>query len=182
MPDPVLRKVDFVRRYAAGEFGNASPTWDDLAQYQASGYTDLVHVRNRVAAGRTWYNVSVADVPAVWAEAKAIYRPSMLYISAMAPTDKTLFQGEVQRGSWGYELLFSTVAKPMRDALREQSRCVTGVVASVLLKHFLCPRSLEWLGYLLDAYPGHVVEFSTYSVEWGTVAGFNTVFWEVRRY
>ena len=108
--------------------------------------------------------------------------PSLLYISAMAPTEKQVLQGEVPRGLWGLDLLYTTVARPMREALQVASRSVGGIIAVSLLQQYLCPNSYDWLMHLLDSYPGHVVEFSTYSVEWGTVPGYNTVFWEVRRY
>lgn len=185
MHPPVLTKQDFVRRYAAGEFGNASPTWSSLDEWAASrGWTfgRLFHIRNRIAAAKTWYDVSADELKLRWFEALLEYKPDHLYISAMAPTEKTLLQGEVQRGFNGLDLLFTTIAKPMRDALRDWSRSISGVASCLLLDHFLCPKSLEWLIYLLDEYSDHVVEFSTYSVEWGTVQGFNTVFWEVRKY
>ena len=186
---PVLTKVDFVERYAAGEFGNASPTWNSLEEWKADhpnpqGLVDsLYHIRNRVAGASTWYNVTDISVPCYWRQAiERGYHPSQLYISQMAPTKLTLFQGEVQRGIWGCDLLYTTVQKPMRDALREQSTSINGVLALFLLRRFLCSNSYEWLQHLLDTYEDHVVEFSTYSVEWGTVPGYNTVFWEVRRY
>ena len=173
-----------MRRYAAGEFGNASPTWDGIDGFGLSKYRGLVHIRNRVAGGPTWYDIPWFAAWAYWYQlvVEQGVHPSSLYISAMAPTEQTLFQGEVQRGLWGLDLLYTTVAKPMRDALACYSRQARGIIAVCLLRHFLCPRSYDWLMYLLDAYPDHVVEFSTYSVEWGTVPGYNSVFWEVRLY
>jgi len=179
---PVLTKADFVERYIRGEFGNHSPTWGTRQEYLADGYKGLVHIRNRVAGARTWYNVPPEGFERAWAEALRYYRADQLYISAMAPTDKTVFQGEVQRGLWGLDLYYSCVARPMREALRLQGRTVRGVFALCLLQRFLCPNSYEWLQVLLDRYPDHVVEFSTYSVNWGTLPGYNTVFWEVRLY
>ena len=80
------------------------------------------------------------------------------------------------------ELFYSRVAKPMREALKEKSFNVTGLEAEILLRYYLCSRSLEWLKILLERYPEHVVEFSSYGVNWGTLRGYNTVFWEVRLY
>lgn len=180
---PVLNKQDFVRRYAAGEFGNASPTWNGLDEFLADGYTGLVHVRNRVAGAPTWYNIPARDVAATWRKAlETGYGSEQLYISAMAPTTYTLFQGEVLQSAHSLDLLYTTVAKPMRDALRQWSRHVSGIVAILLLRYYLCPNSYDWLNYLLTAYPAHAVEFSTYAIKWGTIPGFNTVFWEVRLY
>lgn len=185
LPRPVLTKHDFVRRYAKGEFGNASPTWDDIQDLGDSEYDGLVHIRNRVAGGPTWYNIpSFPDAGEKWfdlTEDQGV-DPASLYISAMAPTEKTLFQGEVIQGLKGLDLTYTTVAKPMRDALREQTNNAQGIRALTLLRHFLCSRSWDWMVYLLDAYLDHAIEFSTYSVNWGTLPGYNTVFWEVRLY
>ena len=186
MPKPVLTKRDFVRRYAAGEFGNASPTWDSVVEWCSDEpwerFGSLYHIRNRIAGAATWYNVDYRRLEWVWQEALAKFLSGQLYISAMAPTEKTVLQGEVQRGLWGLDLYYTTVAKPMREALRVASYSVRGIIAVSLLRQHLCPNSYDWLMHLLDSYPGHVVEFSTYSVEWGTVPGYNTVFWEVRKY
>jgi len=181
---PVRTKSDFVKRYRAGEFGNCSPTWDSLEDYLHSGYEGPLHIRNRVAGGPTWYDIRCDAVEVWWwgiifsGEA----RETDLYISAMAPTDLTLFQGEVQRGMRGLDLHYTTVAKPMRTALVEESHQVSGAVATALLHHYLDSRSQDWLEYLLETYIDHVIELSTYDVPWGTVPGYNTCFWEVRLY
>lgn len=187
-PPPVLSKADFVRRYALGEFGNCSPTWqrvDDLLSL-AKGHPwpervpGLYHLRNRVPGGPTHYNLHWSACVAKW-----IDQPDRAawYASAMAPTDKTTLQGEVYRGETGLTLYYSTVAKPMRDALAQRAGQVSGIMASFLLRRHLCPNSYDWMTELLDRYDGHVVEFSAYSVPWGTLyPKFNTCFWEVRQY
>ena len=189
MVKPVLTKRNFVKRYAKGEFGNHSPTWKALDRWlldqriPGTNPRALFHIRNRVAGGPTWYNLLAREVVTTWGKITANgVDPSTLYISAMAPSEKTIFQGEVSRGVWSYELTYTTVAKPMREALKEQTHVARGIIAITLLRKFLCERSYDWLMYLLDNYEGHVVEFSTYSVEWGTLPGYNTVFWEVRKY
>jgi len=184
MPRPVLTKSDFVCRYALGEFGNASPTWNTFEEWTGRkvGSGTLYHIRNRVKGGATWYNVRSCDLKNVWEFASKKCGQCNLYISAMAPTKKTILQGEVQEGVWGLELTYTRVKKPMRDALREQSISTRGLEASLLLGVAMNDLSGDWLMYLLEMYPEHVVEFSVYSVCWGTVPGHNTVFWEVRKY
>lgn len=187
-PKPVLTKRDFVRRYSEGQFGNASPTWDNYAEWFGSNAfaptnpKQLYHIRNRIKGGPTRYDVPFYSMWGTWIKACEEQHEKDLYISAMAPTEKTLIQGEVMRAPWGLYLYYSTIKKPMRDALQEQSHSVSGIIASLLLRDYLCPKSYEWLEHLLDVYPNHVVEFSIYSTEWGTIPGFNTVFWEVRKY
>lgn len=182
---PVRTKANFVQRYAAGEFGNAAPTWLDVNDYLASGYDEPVHLRNRAAGGPTYYNL---PGPVALLSALADRDPAGYYVSAMAPTEQTILQGEVQlavpgSGRVGLELYYTTVKKPMRTALTERAATAHGIIADSLIVAHLCPNSQEWLSELIARYPGHVVEFSTYSVRWGTLfPKFNTVFWEVRLY
>lgn len=179
----ITTKRKFVELYSKGVFGNHSPTWDTIDQFEDSGYKGLIHIRNRIAGGATWYNVEADNVYIEYRKAlkQGLY-PQQLYFSAMAPTEKTLFQGEVQRSNRHLDLFYTTVAKPMRDALKERSRQVYGVEADLLLQYYMNQRSYEWLQHLLDTYVDHVVEFSVYGVCWGTVPGFNTIYWEVRKY
>ncbi len=100
----------------------------------------------------------------------------------MAPTPLTTFQGEVQQSQRHLDLLFTCVAKPMRQALEEFQRNVVGYEAEAYLRKYMNPISYEWLNILLDRYKGHVIEFSCYAQNWGTIPGFNTVWWEVRNY
>lgn len=183
---PVLSKKDFVLRYQKGEFGNCSPTWDNPSQVRADGYPGLLHIRNRVAGGPTWYNVWSDQLDDMWRLSLAtegVLGESQLYISAMAPTEKTILQGEVMRSEGGLYLYYSTVVAPMRDALRTEAKEARMVTALGLLSSALCPNSYDWLMILLDRYPDHVVEFSAYSTKWGTLfPKFNTCFWEVRLY
>lgn len=166
-------------------FGNAAPTWDTLEEFLQSKHTgcELVHIRNRVAGAQTWYNIPANEVTAtverLWL---AGWKINQFYYSLMAPTSKTLFQGEVQRSHNYLDLYYSTVPKPMRDSLVEGGQQCSGVRARLLLEYYLDPVSHDWLQVLLDQYPGHVVEFSTYSVCWGTIPNRNTVIWEVRNY
>ena len=185
----VLTKHDFVRRYKMGEFGNASPTWDSIRGFSLDAnvwngnWGLFFHIRNRVASGPTWYNVWRPSVCKVWEKVcLAGVDPSQLYISAMAPTEKTLFQGEVVQGLHGLDLTFTRVRKPMRDALAERCGHVSGAIVVVMLEHWLNDKSLEWLKCLLKDYPFHAIEFSVYDCCWGTIPGYNTVFWEVRLY
>ncbi|MCK9569389.1 hypothetical protein M0R72_10665 [Candidatus Pacearchaeota archaeon] len=187
MAEPVLTKADFVRRYAAGnEFGNHSPTWSRVEDFLAEPPLhdgQKYHLRNRVTGGPTWYNIDEDAVAfAFYALLHEGIRSEDLYLSAMAPTELTLIQGEVMRSPWGLYLYYSQVAKPMREALAERAQSVSGLTAMMLLKRYMCQRSYEWLEYLLEEYDGHVIEFSSYGKCWGTLPGMNTVWWEIRKY
>jgi len=189
---PVLSKHDFVLRYARGEFGNASPTWLDPETFKAEAEKKerkrLYHLRNRFAGGVTYYKQEYLEAYQKW---RASANPSDWYCSLQVPKhveESLLIQGEVTQaepgsGQCGLYLYYTTVKKPMRDALRECPREASGILSTLLLRYHLCPNSYDWLQELLTRYPFHVIEFSAYEVKWGTLApSFNTVFWEVRSY
>lgn len=178
---PVLTKRDFARRYKHGEFGNASPTWDRLedVQLRKNAY---YNIRNRVIGGLCVYEIPSHLLKPEWVTACIRCGAANLYISEMAPHDKQLIQGEVRRSERYFDLRYTTVKKPMRDALREQEYYADGVEAVELLKRDMCPNSWEWLNVLFGRYPDHVVEFTSFSCCWGTLPRYNTVFWETRRY
>lgn len=187
---PILTKNQFVDAYLRGEFGNRAPTWNTIEEYKASNYVGPVHIRNRIRGGQTWYNVNWTDVEMTYREIteRGLIKPDDCYFSAMAPTEKTLIQGEVcQRATvhkeqCGLYLLYSMIRKPMREALAMGSNEATSFWASYLLRHHMDPSSWEWLNTLLERYPDHVIEFSTYGINWGTIPKRNTVIWEVRKY
>lgn len=179
-----VAKQRFVDSYQANEFGNRAPTWDKFEDFLRSGYAGLVHIRNRVAGGPTWYDVPAREVPQRLANIveHGLASYNSVYFSGMAPTDRTLLQGEVRRSENHLDLFYSVVKKPMRLALAKGGRQQSGIIAVLLLKEVMDPPSYDWLQILLDRYPDHVIEFSTYAVPWGTIPGRNTVFWEVRKY
>jgi hypothetical protein len=181
---PVLSKRDFVRRYQEGEFGNRGPTWNTLEALLLSPYTGLIHLRNRVANAPTFYNVPMDEVAARYSYLTTQnIRPEDIYFTGMAPHNKNLIQGELVRDDTEYRLFYSTApGVPMRDALALSGRNAHGAVAVRMLQYYMDDNSYEWTHHLLTEYPGHVVEFSTFGEKWGTVPGFNTVFWEVRLY
>lgn len=192
-PLPVLNKHDFVKRYKVGHFGNASPTWDNYQQWfldPRGCRPGLFHIRNRIAGGDTWYDVHWEDMDVTWGIARNRVGERNLYISEMAPHEHNLIQGEVVQGPIAgaatrhlYIWYSRQVGVPMREALRGPEKAEAGgIIATTLLRTLMCPNSWDWLNQLLDNFPGHVVEFSTFGVDWGTISNFNTCFWEVRGY
>lgn len=192
-PPPVLSKADFAVRYAKGEFGNASPTYRTCEELLRVGerYPGAMpvpgkyHLRSKVPGGPTEYNLSWSAAVARWCDKP---NPGGWYCSAMAPEDRKILQGEIllmdaSLGlSSGLYLNYNTKRLPMREGMALESKHAEGPRARLILMHALCPNSLDWLGVLLDRYPLHAVEFSTYECNWGTLEGFNTVWWEVRKY
>jgi|SRR6185369_187923 len=188
--EPVRTKRDFVKRYAAGEFGNASPTWLDPERFkeEAPRNGSLFHLRNgAVAGGKSYYKQPFLRAYMYWKNAPNTIggRIEDWYTSMQIPPlveQSLLLQGEVMRTERGLYLYYTRVKEPMRIALARESASVFGILAVSLLREALCSNSYDWLNELLDLYPDHVVEFSAYERRWGTLPNFNTVFWEVRNY
>lgn len=179
---PVNSKEDFIVRYLHGEFGNRPKTWLDLESFKGEATPNkLYHVRIAIKGyPKTFYNVPYENVEKVWNEATNLVGKDKLYISEMGPEDKKVFQGEIVQSPTLF-LKYNLLAMPMREAFEREVFYATGLNAKLLIRRYFDINSYEWLEYLLENYPNHVVEFSTYAVCWGTL-GWNTVFWEVRNY
>lgn len=178
--EPILSKQQFVREYQKGTFGNRAPTWQSLFEFLASDYNGLVHIRNRVAGGPTWYDVKAEDVENVCKTLQLDL--NSYYFSGMAPTEKTLIQGEVMQSDKGLYFYYSRIKKPMRDSLKEGGKEAFGLVARSLLFCAMDPVSWDWLNVLLERYTNHVIEVSVYDCWWGTIPNRNCIVWEVRKY
>lgn len=183
MKTPVTSKYDFTMRYKLGEFGNCSPSWS-VDQYldQAhapDAYKGLIHLRNlKEAGGKTIYNVQADDIHRV------IENRDWCYVLGMAPHAKHgTIQGNVMLSEKGLVLEWVPASIPMREAIAKYGfHTLIGIKAVMLLKYYMNQMSWDWLQSLLEDYPDHVIEFSCFDTYWGTLTGYNTCFWEVRKY
>lgn len=202
MRPPVRTKRDHSTRYLASEFGNHSPSWSTPNELLYHGNNcpstepvpRLFHLRNRsIAGGTTYYNLSWSIAIAKWLEQSS---KEDWFVSQMVPpgVENTItIQGEIFRtpdqrtgyvpseGPCGLQLFYSHLPLPQRQALQKDGRTAYGIMADILLRRYLDPGDREWLLELLDEYPGHVVEFSSYGRRWGTEMK-RTVIWECRLY
>ena len=178
---PVKTKTNFYRRFYAGEFGNHGPMWSTLDKWRESGYNKPIAIRALIPGGRCDYNIPATEVQR---RTDDFHRTGWkdLNWSAMAPTERTALQGEATRSPRGLDMFVSVERLPMRDALRAGGFRVHGLRANLLLARHLDPVSLDWIKHLLDEYPDHSIEFSTFEVPWGVIPHRNTVIWEVRLY
>ena len=178
---PILNKRQFVREYSRGTFGNRAPTWNNLAEFQVSRFMGLVHIRNRVAGGPTWYNIPYKEVAKEWYKLiKSGIKADSLYISGMAPHHLGTLQGEVMRSTDYLTLRYNTQKLPMREGFSIEDKQVTGTTAVAMLRYYMNDLSWEWLNVLFERYPEHVIEFSCFDTCWGSLPRYNTLYWEVR--
>lgn len=177
-------KQQFYNLFKTGAFGNSSPHWDTYKDYLASNYRDIIAIRTRTPGGRCDYFVPKNEVSERIKDFISDGWPlDQLHYSAQCPEHDGLMKGEVQLTSQGLYFHGSTSTElAMRQALIQDSFHLFGFEAHLFIKNRMCPNSWEWLQELFDLYPGHIVEFTTLRYSWGTVPGFNTLFWEVRNY
>lgn len=179
-PAPVLSKADFVRRYARHEFGNHTQTWETLNEFvtDLDRVDGLVHLRNRNAGGGTYYNLRPRDLSWVWSHEED---RSDWYASKMAPSDYTVFQGEVMWGIGDLDLTYNTLPLPMREGMTLGQKTAHGVTALFLMQRYLDDADWEHIQWLLNNYLDHVVEFSVYSIPCG-IYNRRMIVWEIRKY
>lgn len=180
---PVRSKRDMQRRLAAGEFGNTLRIWPTLAAMAADGYDRGVYVRSDTPMnpGFRLFNVPAAEVPEYLARHGVAEAHCRFYET---PPDRLrAIQGELMDDpdGPGLYLYWSRAKLPLRHALNADGRHSRGVAARTILEHCVSPESREHLGGLLDAYSGHVVEFSEFSGRVG-VLGRRLVVWEIRAF
>ena len=174
-----------------GAYGNKLRAWRSLDEWEASGFSGLVALRELGAGGGLCrYDLGPERVRSLALEWAAYGVPlDRIMVNEMAPSDALLLQGEylndvyVQGGEvrWGY-FRHSWVREPMRAALAANQKVVSGLRADLLIRGAMTPSSHEDWEELIERYPGHVLELSIYESCLGDVPGRNALVWEVRRY
>lgn len=183
MKPPVADKKDFYRRRARLEFGNSLRTWDTWRDLIRSDYEGPIGIRNIVPGGPF-----VGPIPyGLWyVERKKLLQSGVkkedMRFGEAAPDDRCVFQGETCETSRGLELRYSTRAGMTHREAMGAAQNVQGLTAWSILHHFLEPVDVDELKELLNLYPDHVVEFSTYAFPVGNIPGHCTLIWEVRQY
>jgi hypothetical protein len=175
------------KRLRSGDFGNALRTWDSLKAQRADHYYGELSLRckDRIEGP------SLVGVPAIptaltlrrllqFANYHGLEEDEIM-LGERAPDHRITIQGEVMTGLYGPELRYSCLQTHMRAAMREDCHAY-GLAALTILQDHLSPSSYEDLQALLELYPDHVIEFTTFDGPVGSLPGRNTVIWEVRLY
>jgi len=177
-PNIVKTKHQMYALWKAGAFGNKVRHWDSLDDFLLSGYTGRCGFRSTKVGSS---HMGVFPNPKELLRAIPV-TDEKLVISEGTHDELLLIQGELTRDGSGVYLYYSTAKLVMRKALAEDPMHATGLKVHTILRYFCDPASYEDLMLLLDMYPGHVVEFSTFKTNLGVVPARNTVIWEVRNY
>lgn len=188
---PIITKKQNYRLFQARAFGNKLRDWRTLAEWKDSGYTGRTSLRTLMAGnGRCNYNLWPLEMIGMRNHyLRCGILPENIVIGEMAPNSAIAVQGEYYNGVFEHdgeihagELLYSTVQKPMREALRTLSDTIHGLTARHALQSRMTASSWADFEVLLEQYPDHVLEVSVYDRCLGNIPGRNAIVWEVRRY
>lgn len=169
--------------YKKGLFGNSLRTWYSIDDFKKSNFSGkYVSLRYQGENGGMFcaYNVTNVDTKLEEFMKKGADYGKFI-VNESAPDELLLIQGEVMRNEKGLSLFYSKEKGKMRDCL-VRGESVEGVCAQTILKLYLNDNSYSDMMELLDLYPNHIIEFSTYSICLGDCKHRNTVIWEVRNY
>jgi len=181
MEGPVSDKQHMYYLLSRGAFGNRFHIWENVDDFERSGFRGLCGVRCSDQPGAPYYH-HLTPHQALWTASvfeEAGYHP---VIYEASPDQWITFQGEILETEVGLYLVYSRLKTHMRAALAGESIHVFGIVAKDLLREKLSASSYEDLQSIFDNYPSHVVEFTAYEVFVGCLKGRNAVIWEVRNY
>lgn len=180
----ITSKHEMYRLLQSGRLGNTVPSWNlgDIPESEwPSGH---VGIRSKRPLGFFVKTITLRELK----QYKQVSQPpdnDLVYYFA-PPEQYATINGEIAWGSDYPEMVLRyNTTQPLtnRTAMRSSNAIeVTGLRARMVLAHFVWERDLEALYDLLDTYVNAVVEFTSYSVPYGTIPGCNTIIWEVRNY
>jgi len=163
-----------------GKFGNTLRTWDTEAEYLASGFRGLTSLRSRCRGVPFRYGFSHEVALCEGRKHYYGYGPTNFIYCESLPLDDCVFQGELRRGLYGLELLWSTKKLNHQVAMRTAKQTF-GIQANAFLKCYLDAVDYDDLVLLLDLYDDHGIEFTVCRYPVGHL-GRRMIVWEVRAY
>lgn len=180
----ITSKKMFFDLWEKGVLGNRTQLWKDpiecftdctLANIKTVGFRELGKT-----GGGAWERVPLNKVLITarkWKDAGRIFR-----MDDGCPDEKRTIQGEICRTEFGlYGFLDTKSILPMRPAIAAgHMRSCSYATCNALLDRYMDASSRDDLEMLLELYPGHVIEFTSFTVDVGVFPNRNTLFWETR--
>lgn len=167
-----------------GNLGNTIQTWN-YSEFEPNLCSNKVHIRyaNKKLHGPCHTGINPQDVNQLldmyeqqgWNKSTAI-------IGLDLPNDKRVLQGQFQITENHYDLTYTTIPLPMRQAFDIEQKYASGLIAITIMRTFIDAASLDDIVELSIKYDGAVVEFTTCSTNIGNLPHRNTIIWEVRNY
>jgi len=179
-------KSDYYFLYEKGFLGNKPLTWNSLDEIAESGWEGRICIRGKkgIARSKSKFDCTIKQAGRYIEKLRIEgIPPEQLTFNQSMPDEHLIVQGEFMRiAPEIYNLIYTTVKKPMNRALEEETLDVRGLTALNLVKGNLFPSSYDDLQLLFDLFPDSVIEFSAYDICVGNLPNRNTIMWEVRNY
>lgn len=187
METKINNKAEMYSLMRKGRFGNTNPRFynlTDLCSYIREKHCQcLIMVRTTRLFGPCYPNLTPFIIGDTILELNQKgYRLEELIFDIHMNDDDLLLQGYVMESPQGLLLDYSKVpGLLMRESMKNPEHAV-GLKSKLIMQHFLDPSSYDDIMSLLEDFPEHVVEFTTYKNDVGDCHRRNTIIWEVRNY
>ena len=153
--------------------------WETIRDIETSGYNGFVNVRDsRPSTKIMKYGILMKDLHNV--VLKMDVPENILYFNETAPDEYILIQGELMQSDEHLDLTYSFEKASNRKALMNPS-FARGLTAKMLIERYMDRDSLDDINEILESYPDHIIEFSTFSIKLGSL-NKNTIIWEIRKF
>lgn len=181
-------KTKMYRLLRQGEFGNTFKNYTSVREVMNSDLKQIsVRYSDRSKNGKSFFEVTdkehLNSVIEKFVKNGAERGKICFNNGDFSLQKKIVIQGELCEIDGMLELAFSTrEGITLREATNRGLKRTCGLTVKYMLQHYLWPSDYDWLFELLDKYPGHVIEFTTFSIPVGVIRNRCTVIWEVRKY
>jgi len=178
-------KGGFYLFYEISALGNPPKAWHTYQEIINSGWEGDVCIRAReIGDWKTRYNIPLKKLrQKINSIVKNERIPeSELTFNQSMPDQHLTIQGEISVVDFNTCLRYTTVAEPMKRALKKETKHIQGREADRLLRANLFPTSLDDISTIQEMFPKAAIEFSSYRFPVGEFPGRNTIIWEVRDY
>ena len=193
---PIDSKTKFYDLYEKGIFGNKLRSWENLDEFKKVIEQGVLENPRSVTLRSkqqntglfTKYNILLKDIDKIVEELILLgSEKEWIRINESAPDEFLLIQGEfghlesIGKNKPEYHLTYNTRKGKMRDCMVDALK-ISGIQARQIMEQYLNYNSFNDIMDLVNLYPSHIIEFSTYSINLGNCKNRNTIIWEIRQY
>ena len=179
---PIRNRGEYFDLWERDAIGNHLRIWKTVAEIPEGIVSVMVREVNPNGGGGLVNVMKVASVRKMRFSKRVVY-------NELAPDDLATMQAYIRKENGIIYLEAKLTARAklptrperMRQAIR-RAKHYEGLQALHIVRNRVSPRDYEDIVEMLDAYPGHVLEFTAYACPVGWARHSNVIFWELRNY
>jgi len=177
----IKSKREFFTKWNQLLLGNKPRTYSSFKEAFLSewGYFSLREIKAGGGAFQIYHRVELKAACSEWDFLGRKYS-----IEEVVPGHLALLQGEVMRGTSGWEGYIGMAHGLLMRESKAQGyiKSARGLKVILACRTYMDPSSFDDMMDLFELYPDAVIEFTTYKQDVGIIPNRNTIFWEVRNY